>query len=140
MNGTSPGYRVAHTSAAGFDAFLAELRKNAKATGGTAWDQIRQREAIISHDIPRELGLTMEQAARMVQAKLLVIIASEDHRVNPQPAKQFGEAIGAAVITVNSPCGHLSLACVSAGAVVARFLADPSSAHSETLSEAGQSR
>jgi len=140
MNGTSPGYRVAHTSAEGFEAFLAELRKNAKATGGTAWDQIRQREAIISHDIPRELGLTMEQAARMVQAKLLVIIASEDHTVNPQPAKQFGEAIGAAVITVNSPCGHLSLACVSAGPVVARFLADPSSAHSETLSEAGQSQ
>ena len=86
-------------------------------------------------DIPKEFGLTMEQAAKSVHARMLVLVSPQDHTVNPLPAKQFADAIGAPVITVDSSCGHLSLACVSAGPVVARFLADPRSVHSETLRE-----
>jgi homoserine O-acetyltransferase len=137
MNQTSPGYRVAHTTPDGFEAFLADVRKKAKGDGGMAWDEIRQREAIMALDIPKEFGLTMEQAAKSVHAKMLVLVSPQDHTVNPLPAKQFANAIGAPVITVDSPCGHLSLACVSVGPIVARFLADPRSVHSETLRETG---
>lgn len=138
MNQTSPEYRVAHTSPDGFDAFLTDIRKKARGDGGMAWDQIRQREAIMALDIPKEFGLTVEQAAKSVHARMLIIVSPQDHTVNPQPAKQFAEAMGAPVITVDSSCGHLSLACVSVGPVVARFLADPGSGHSERLGETGQ--
>ena len=138
MNLTSPAYRVAHTAPADFDRYLAELKKKAVGDGGTAWDQIRQRQAIITHDIPAEFGVTLAEAARRVRAKLLVFVVPEDHMVNPYPATQFAEAIGAPVVTVDSICGHGSFQCVSVGPIVARFLADPRAVHSETLHDSGQ--
>jgi homoserine O-acetyltransferase/O-succinyltransferase len=135
MNLSSPAYRMAQTTPEGFDKFLAEIRKNAKGDGGAASDRIRQRQAIISLDIPRELGTTLEQAAAKVRAKLLVIVSPEDHRVNPEPSMKFAAAAGGALVKLDSPCGHLSLACISVGPTVARFLADPTSIHSETLQD-----
>jgi homoserine O-acetyltransferase len=133
MNLTSPADRVAHTSSQDFDAFLAKLRKDAKGDGGTASDQIRQRQAIIALDIPSEFGMTLGQLAKHVRAKFLVVVSPQDHMVNPTPALDFATANGAPVVTLDSPCGHLSTACISLGPTVARFLADPSSVHSETL-------
>jgi predicted alpha/beta hydrolase family esterase len=68
-----------------------------------------------------------------VRAKILVVVSPQDHLVNPDPAQQFAGAIAAPVITLDSPCGHISLECISAGPTVAKFLADPTSVHSETL-------
>jgi homoserine O-acetyltransferase/O-succinyltransferase len=135
MNATSPSYRVTHTSPKDFDKFVAEIRKNAKGDGGTASDQIRQRQAIIALDIPGEFGLTLEQAAKRTRARLLIIVSVQDHVVNPQPALQFAAALNAPVINVDSPCGHQSFTCISLGPTVARFLADPASVRSETVQD-----
>ena len=135
MNLTSPAYRVAHTETREFDAFLAELRKNAKGDGGIAGNQIRQRQAIMALDIPKELGVTLGETAKSVHAKLLVIVSPQDHLVNPAPAMGFAAAVDAPVVTLNSACGHLANSCISVGPIVARFLADPSSVHSETLQD-----
>jgi pimeloyl-ACP methyl ester carboxylesterase len=135
INGTSPTYRVVHTRPTEFEGFVAEIKKNAVADGGTASDEIRQRQAIIALDIPGELGATQAQAAKRVRAKLLVIVSPQDHTVNPQPALEFAAAAGAPVVRLDSPCGHQSLACISVGPTVARFLADPMSVHSETLQD-----
>jgi homoserine O-acetyltransferase/O-succinyltransferase len=94
---------------------------------------IRQRQAINAMDTPAEFGVTLAQAAGKVHAKMLVIISPEDHMVNPTPAQEFAAAISAPVVTMDSPCGHVALDCISVGPTVARFLADPASVHSETL-------
>jgi homoserine acetyltransferase len=133
MNSTSPAYRVAHTYATGFDAFLSEIKTSAKADGGTASDQIRQRQAIIALDIPKDLGLTLAQTAKRVRPKLLIINSPQDHMVNPTPAFEFASAAGIPVVRLDSSCGHRSLSCISVGPIVASFLADPSSIHSMTL-------
>jgi homoserine O-acetyltransferase/O-succinyltransferase len=135
MNSTSPAYRVAHTDPKAFDAFLYDRRKNSKASGGSAYDQIRQRQAIIAIDLPGSLGLTLAETAKRVRAKLLIIISSQDHMVNPTPASEFAAAAGAPLLTLNSTCGHESLSCISVGPIVASFLADPSSVHSTTLQD-----
>jgi len=137
MNLTSPAYREAHTSPKDFDDYLAGVKKHAVETGGAAADQIRQRQAIIALDIPAEVGLPLEQAAKKLQAKLLVLVSPQDHLVNPIPARRFAEAIGAPLILLDSPCGHLSPDCISAGPTVAKFLDDPAAVHSETLHEGG---
>ena len=136
MNETSPEYRVQHTKPQEFDAFLAELKKGAVGDGGLASDQIRQRQAIITMDIPGEFGGTLDQIAKRVHSKLLVIVSPEDHLVNPKPALDFAAAIGAPVVTLDSPCGHQSFTCISVGPTVAKFLADPGSLSSQTLREA----
>jgi homoserine O-acetyltransferase len=114
MNLTSPGYRVTNTAPDGFAPFLADLRENATSSPGAAYDQIRQQQAIIALDMPREYGSSLEDVARRVRSKMLV----RDHMVNPKPALDFATAIHAPVITIDSPCGHLSLACSSVGPIV----------------------
>ena len=70
---------------------------------------------------------------------MLVFVSPQDHMVNPHPAQEFAAAIGAPVITMDTPCGHLSFGfqCVPIGPVVAQFLADPGSVHSQTLHDTG---
>jgi homoserine O-acetyltransferase len=136
MNVTSPGYRVSHTAPQDSAAFLAELRKNAKTDGGSAANQIRQRQAILSLDLPAELGISLEETAKRVRAKMMVIVSPQDHMVNPEPAERFAKAIGAPVVELDTPCGHNSVGCISVGPIVAQFLSDPSSVRSQTLHEA----
>jgi homoserine O-acetyltransferase len=136
MNVTSPAYRVAKTSPQDFPKFIEQTRKELTINAATACDAIRQRQAINALDIPGEFGETMEQAAKSVRAKLLVVISPEDHMVNPTPAIAFARMMGAPVLTLDSPCGHLSLDCISAGPIVGKFLADPASVQSMTLHEA----
>jgi hypothetical protein len=62
-----------------------------------------------------------------------VIVSPEDHVVNPGPAIQFANALGAPVVQLDSPCGHISFTCISVGPLVAQFLSDPASVHSQVL-------
>jgi homoserine O-acetyltransferase/O-succinyltransferase len=133
MNVTSPAYRVAKTSPQDFPEFIEQTRKELTIDAATACDAIRQRQAINALDIPGEFGETMEQAAKSVRAQLLVVISPQDHMVNPTPALAFAGMMGAPVLTLDSPCGHESLDCISAGPIVAKFLADPASVQSMTL-------
>ena len=135
MNLTTPAYRVNETKTEDFEKLEADIKMQARSDPGAVCDQIRQREAIITHDIPREIGLPLDQAVKRVRSKMLVIVSWQDHMVNPAPAVEFGRALGAPIVELESPCGHISTACVSVGPVVANFLDDPSSAHSETLKE-----
>jgi homoserine O-acetyltransferase len=133
MNVTSPSYRVAHTTPKEFDEFLAKTKTEALGDASAACDAIRQRQAIVSLDIPGEHGETIEQAAKRVHAKMLVFVSPEDHMVNPEPAVDFANAIGAPVVLLQSDCGHSSLSCIAIGPTVAKFLADPSSVQATTL-------
>jgi len=135
MNTTSPAYIAAHTDPEGFPAYLSDLKNNAKADGGIASDQIRQRQAILKLDMPREFGATMAQLAKSVHAKMLIVVCTQDHMVNPGPAIEFATAADFPLIRLNSACGHRSLTCVSIGPLIANFLENPSSAHSETLQD-----
>jgi homoserine O-acetyltransferase len=133
MNATSPAYRTTHTKTGDFESFLAEIRKNAKSEAGAVSNQIRQREAIMALDIAHEFGVPLEQTAKRVRSRMLVIISPQDHMVNPGPAVDFATAIGAPVVKLDSPCGHRSFSCISVGPTVAQFLASPSSVHSRTM-------
>ena len=133
MNLTTPAYRVAQTSPAAFDGFVADIHKTYKGDGGNVWDRIRQRQAIIGLDIPGELGIPLEQVAAKTPVRFLVIVSPEDQMVNPEPAMKFAVAASAPVLKLDTPCGHIAVACISVGPSVARFLADPASVHSEVL-------
>jgi homoserine O-acetyltransferase len=133
MANTSPAFRVAQTKPEGFSAFLDKTRSSETSNAAGACNVIRQRQAIMALDVAAEFGMTLEQVARRVHAKMLVIISPEDHTVNPSPALAFGATIGAPVVTLDSACGHNSPSCISIGPIVAKFLADPESVQSVTL-------
>ena len=135
MNVTSPSYRVSHTKSKDFTAFIEGIKKNANSDAGAACNQIRQRQAIISLNLPADFGLSIEQLTKRTKAKMLIFISPQDHMVNPNPALRFAKAIGAPVVKLDSPCGHLSFTCISTGPTVAQFLSAPESVHSQTLHE-----
>jgi homoserine O-acetyltransferase/O-succinyltransferase len=74
-------------------------------------DYYRQLEAMLGHDISRSFDGDMARAAAAVKAKVTVIVATQDHMVNPGPGTEIAPLMKAAVLELNSECGHLSPGC-----------------------------
>ena len=74
-------------------------------------DQIRQYEAGLAFDLSRPFGNSLERAAAAVKAKVLVIVASQDHAANPAPALEFAKLLGAQTLVLDSECGHVITVC-----------------------------
>lgn len=90
-------------------------------------DWLSQLEAMIHHDVTRNgsmPGGSMEAAESRVKARVLVVVAAQDHMVNPMPAEDFAKAIDAKVFVLDSDCGHISNGCEAAklSPVVRAFL------------------
>jgi homoserine O-acetyltransferase len=75
-------------------------------------DWLYQLEAMIHHDVAH--GGPMEDAARRVKARVLVVVSAQDHMVNPKPAEDFAQTIGARTLVLDSDCGHQATGCASA--------------------------
>jgi homoserine O-acetyltransferase len=85
----------------------------AKTWGFDANNKIRQAQAMMALDVTKPFGGSIEQAARSVKAKVLVIVGSQDHVVNPAPALEFAKALGAKTVILEGDCGHLANSCES---------------------------
>ena len=93
---------------------LADLEKaRSDAKRFDANNKIRQDQAMMSLDVSREFGGSLERAARAVKAKVFVVVAKFDHVVTPGPALEFASLLGAKVLTLEGDCGHLATACES---------------------------
>jgi len=70
-------------------------------------------------------GGDMAKAAASVKARVLVIVALQDHMVNPLPALAFARLLQAPTLELDSDCGHLANGCQApkVDAAVERFLA-----------------
>ena len=74
-------------------------------------DWYRQLQAMIGHDILRQFGGDAAKAGSAVKAKVTVVVATQDHMVNPQPALDFARAVHAEVVQLEGNCGHVSTGC-----------------------------
>jgi len=103
---------------------LETLAKAAEAPGKDANNKIRQSEAMMALDVSDQFGGSMEKAAAAVKAKVLVIVARQDHVVTPQPAIDFAALLHAPILTLDSDCGHLAPSCEQpkVAAAIADFL------------------
>ncbi|HWA96735.1 MAG TPA: alpha/beta fold hydrolase [Terracidiphilus sp.] len=72
-------------------------------------DWLWQLDAIIHHDIAR--GSNMKEAAKQIKARMFIVNGAQDHLVNPKPAQDFADLIGAKKLLLPSDCGHLSTGC-----------------------------
>lgn len=74
-------------------------------------DWITQLEACGRQDISH--GGRLEEAAKRVKAKVLIVPSLQDHMVNPEPALNFAKLIGAKTLLLKGDCGHLATGCES---------------------------
>lgn len=80
---------------------------------GSSWDSQRQAEAMMFHDIARDMDGNLAAAAKAIVADVLVIVAMDDRVVTPHPALKFAELDGAKTVILNSGCGHGAFKCES---------------------------
>jgi len=109
---TTPSYRAHSTPPAEFPAFLKGIA-DAPLGRMDANDWLRQLQAMMSLDVAKPLGESLATAAHAVKTKMLVVVARQDHMVNPLPAIEFAGSIDAPLIVLESDCGHLAPGCES---------------------------
>jgi len=61
--------------------------------------------------IPRSIRRSVERAAAAVKARTLIVVAEEDHMVNPGPALMFAQLLHAPTVRAAGECGHLAISC-----------------------------
>lgn len=102
-------------------------------TPSTEWAKFKQTfeagagERVKPEDWASQLRAMMATdagPAASVKAQVLVVVATQDHMVNPLPAIAFAEQIYAPIVRLEGNCGHLATGCEAAKftAAVRRFL------------------
>jgi homoserine O-acetyltransferase len=106
---------------------FAELERAKTVKGFDANDKIRQDQAMMAHDVAAGFGGSLERAAAAVRARVLVVVATQDHVVTPGPATEFARLLKAQLLTLEGDCGHLAPGCESqkVNPAVAAFLQAP---------------
>lgn len=103
---TTPAYRNAATTREKLDEFYAQAEARQAIDAN---DRLWQLRAIMTQDVIGDK--TLSEAARAAKARFLVIVAAEDHLVNPQPALEWAKAIGAPIYISRGSCAHLIMSC-----------------------------
>ncbi len=107
----TPDYRVRETPPPEYEE---EVMKPVRAYGErNGYDWASQLRAMMDHDIARSFAGSMEAAAKTVKAEVLVVVASQDHMVNPAPALEFAGLLGADTLSLEGDCGHRATGCES---------------------------
>src|SRR5258708_20752268 len=57
-------------------------------------------------DVSKHYGGSIEGATAAVKAKVLVIVAREDHAATPEPAIEFAHLLHADLVVLDDGCGH----------------------------------
>lgn len=93
--------------------------------------------AILRFDVGRAHGGSLESATASWNRPTLIVVSEQDHSVSPEPALEFGRLVGAEVLVLPDPAGHLAFfSNAEAQAAVRRFLAGPDSPDAPVPDEA----
>lgn len=117
MNFTSPAHRIASTKPEDSEKFFEETAAyDPDAADANDWRW--QAKAMLTQDVGVEVvaadgkkSRSLALAAAKVKARSHVIVASQDHLVNPQAALDFAQLIKADTTMLEGHCGHLALNC-----------------------------
>ena len=101
----TPASRAAQTPREAFPPWVATFETD---TSFDWNDWHRQLEAMMTHDVTKPYGGSMEAAAKRVKGKALIVVADQDHMASPLPARAFAKAKGANAkhVQTEGSCGH----------------------------------
>lgn len=93
-----------------FEHYLEKFRQNPHSAERLT-DLSCQLRAMIGHNIYRHDGDDIAATAARIKAQVLLIVATNDLAVHPDPAVQFANAAKAKLIQLTNDCGHLAPGC-----------------------------
>ena len=110
LNLSTPGYYLSHLKAEDEPDFVrkAEMRYG----GLNPYDWASQLRAMIGQDIYR--GRTPAELKSTIKAKLMIIVATQDHMVTPGPATELARFLQVPLVELTGECGHLATSCEEA--------------------------
>lgn len=106
----TPQLRIRETAKGETIQFLEELEQQFF-QGIDPEDRAKQVRAMITHDIAGPFGHSLARAAHSVQAEVLVMVASQDQVIRPEPALKFAGLLGARTVELSGDCGHAAFLC-----------------------------
>lgn len=94
---------------------------------GETWDQQRQAEAMIGHNVAQDYDDDLNKAAERVKSEFLIIVGADDRVVTPRPAIDFAALINAQLVVLDEDCGHGEPMCApdEFSTLVRGFLSGP---------------
>ena len=108
----TPDYRRTMTPPAEWAKFKASYEAGA-AAGMHPLDWAAQLRAMMAQDVYRGFGGSLERASAAVRARTLVVVARQDHMVNPQAAIDWARHAGFELVELAGHCGHMATSCES---------------------------
>jgi len=66
-----------------------------------------QTKAVMMHDISTKAGGSLENTAKMIKAKMLIIANKQDHVINQTLSIKFAEMVKAELVVMDNDLGHL---------------------------------
>jgi len=106
MNLHTPAYIAYNYKADSLDVYINQFAATMKPE-----DYLGGLNAIISHDIYKSANSNPDNITNIIEADLLVIVASQDHLVNPILATTLAEKLRAQLVTLSGNCGHMAVFC-----------------------------
>jgi homoserine O-acetyltransferase len=102
---TTPADRVKNIPYSDFPKWM----DNVKTRHNNDWNDTRyQIIAVAGNDISKAYNGSLQEAAKHVRAKMLIVTSKQDHTVNPNPATEFSKLVNAKLVVIDSEAGHLA--------------------------------
>jgi homoserine O-acetyltransferase len=102
---TTPAYLNNAVPADSLFTYLASLEKNLFKVDCNNF--LWQTNAVMKHDISTKAGNSLENTAKMIKAKMLIIANKQDHIINQTLAIKFAGMTKAELIVIDDDLGHL---------------------------------
>lgn len=107
LNLTTPGYFMGHLKPEDEPNFVQQKENGYANTNPHNWAS--QLRAMIGQDIYR--GKSMAELKATIKAKLMIIVAKQDHMVTPGMATELATFLQVPFVELTGECGHLATSC-----------------------------
>jgi homoserine O-acetyltransferase len=75
------------------------------------FNKLIQSRAILEHNIYKDGKISPENITEIVKSKTLIVIAEQDHVVNPIYSKELSKVLGCDILELKGDCGHVAAFC-----------------------------
>ncbi len=106
----SPDYIIETISRDSFPGYFAAFEREPNKIF-TPDNYLVQLKAMLNHNIAKKYNDSLEEAAKSVKAKVLIIVGEKDQLVHKAPAIEFAGMINAELVVLDNNCGHLAPGC-----------------------------
>jgi homoserine O-acetyltransferase/O-succinyltransferase len=103
----TPAWRNRSTPPEQWRELAMQTERDAGAFDANDW--LRQLEAMLSHDV--YAGRTVESVAKSIRARMLIIVAAQDHMVSPEESLLLAKTMRAEPVVLTGDCGHMATSC-----------------------------